>query len=126
VTPPKARYLQVVLTSPAPGREDEFNEWYDNVHVPQVLEMPGFLSGQRFCLVDSDESTGPRYLVIYEIESDDIEATLETIKTTAPSRTKSTAIDVSASIVHMYRAFGPAQEGAEDREPVDGGSTDRS
>jgi hypothetical protein len=103
------KYLQVVLTSPTAGREDEFNEWYENVHVPQVLRMPGFLSGQRFRLVDSTPSDLPRYLAVYEIESDDIAETLETITATAPTRTKSGAIDIGVSIVRMYEPIGELQ-----------------
>jgi hypothetical protein len=103
------KYLQIVFTSPSPESEGEFNQWYDNVHVPQVLQMPGFLTGQRFRLIDSDTSEGPRYLAAYEIESDDIEETLRTIRDTAPGRTKSAAIDVSASIVRMYEALGERQ-----------------
>jgi len=103
------RYLQVVMTAPHPGTEAEFNEWYDTVHVPEVLTMPGFLSGRRLELIDSDPSSGPRYLAVYEIESDDIEETLATIARTAPSRTKSPAIDVDRSVVRMYRVLGDVQ-----------------
>ncbi len=105
------KYLQIVMTSPTAGREDEFNDRYENVHVPEVLRMPGFLSGQRFRIVDPepvDSEAGelPRYLAVYEIESDDIATTLDTITNTAPSRTKSGAIDNSASIVRMYQVIG--------------------
>jgi hypothetical protein len=103
------KYLHLVLTSPTAGREDEFNEWYENVHVPQVLRMPGFLSGQRFRLVDSTPSDLPRYLAVYQIESDDIDGTLETIVATAPTRTKSGAIDISVSIVRTYEPIGELQ-----------------
>ncbi|WP_345634669.1 DUF4286 family protein [Rugosimonospora acidiphila] len=113
------RYLQIVQTSPSPGSEEEFNEWYDTVHVPEVLRMPGFISGQRFRLVDADPSEGPRYLAVYEIESDDIAATLDTIRDTAPGRTKSTAIDTSVSIVRMYEPLGEPQR----RAPAPEGST---
>jgi hypothetical protein len=103
------KYLQIVFTSPSVDSETEFNAWYDNVHVPQVLEMPGFLSGQRFRLIDSDTSEGPRYLAAYQIESDDIDETLQTITDMAPGRTKSAAIDISVSIVRMYEALGEPQ-----------------
>lgn len=104
-----ANYLHLVLTSPTPGAEDEFNEWYDNVHVPEVLQMPGFLSGRRFRLVSPDPADSPRYLAVYEIESDDIQATLRRIPEMAPSRTKSTAIDISVSVVRMYEAISALQ-----------------
>jgi hypothetical protein len=101
-----ARYLQLVETSPVAGAETEFNRWYDGVHVPQVLTMPGFLTGQRFRLIGDDPAFGPRYLAVYEIESDDIAGTLRTIRDTAPTRTKSPAIDVAQSVVRMYEVLG--------------------
>jgi hypothetical protein len=106
MTRPKTSYLQLVFTSPAPGQEDAFNQWYDAVHIPEVLQMPGFVSGQRFRLAGPETSTGPRYLAVYQIESDDIDATLATIKDMAPGRTKSPAIDTSVSVVRMYEALG--------------------
>jgi hypothetical protein len=107
-----ANYLQLVLTSPVPGAEDEFNDWYDNVHVPEVLQMPGFLTGRRFRLVSPDPADSPTYLAVYEIESDDIQATLRLIPEMATSRTKSPAIDISVSVVRMYEAIGPQQRSA--------------
>jgi hypothetical protein len=100
------KYLHIVQTSPTPGREDEFNQWYENVHVPEVLSLPGYISGQRFRLVAADPFEGPRYLAVYEIESDDIAATLDAVRNTAPARTKSGAIDTSVSVVLTYEAIG--------------------
>ena len=31
------RFVQVVFSNPAEGKEDEFNEWYDTVHIPELL-----------------------------------------------------------------------------------------
>ncbi|WP_179872157.1 DUF4286 family protein [Microcella indica] len=102
-----ARYLQLVETVPFAGAEAEFNCWYDEVHIPQVLTMPGFLTGQRFRLVGEDPSSVPHYLAAYEIATDDIAETFRTIRDTGPLRTKSPAIDVARSIVRMYEALGP-------------------
>ncbi len=112
------KYLHIVQTSPTPGREDEFNEWYENVHVPEVLRMPGFLSGQRFRLAAEDPFSGPRYLAVYEIESDDIAATLDTVRNTAPARTKSGAIDTSVSVVLTYEPIGRLHHSAPDATPI--------
>ncbi|HEY0246636.1 MAG TPA: hypothetical protein VGC45_00105 [Gryllotalpicola sp.] len=108
------KFLQIVFTQPSPDSDAEFNDWYENTHVPEVLRMPGFLSGQRFTLVDSNPPfAGPQYLAVYEIESDDIDATLTTITDMAPGRTKSPAIDTSVSVVRMYEAIGERQHAAE-------------
>jgi hypothetical protein len=55
---------------------DAFNDWYDNVHIPDVMKAPGVLSARRF--IDPDNSTMEtgKYLCIYEIETDDIGKTM--------------------------------------------------
>ena len=45
--------------------EDEaaFNEWYDHVHLPDILACPGWLSARRYRCLEG----GPRYVAMYEI-----------------------------------------------------------
>ena len=50
-------------------------EWYDSIHVPDVLSTPGFVSARRYKAKDLRDGRG-MYLAIYEILTDDIEATL--------------------------------------------------
>ena len=59
--------VMVVRTKPAEGREDEFNDWYTNTHVPEILSVPGFVRARRFKAVDGDH-----YLAVYDIDADDI------------------------------------------------------
>jgi hypothetical protein len=42
-----ARALMYVHMNPPPGREDEFDAWYDQ-HAPARLAMPGVLSARRY------------------------------------------------------------------------------
>jgi hypothetical protein len=39
--------LLLVFTNAAEGREEEFHRWYDEVHIPDVLRVPGVESAQR-------------------------------------------------------------------------------
>ena len=67
-----ATHLFIAFSNPVPGREDEYNTWYDNVHVPEVNAIPGYISGQRFKLVANTTGEMPgQYLVIYEMETKD-------------------------------------------------------
>jgi hypothetical protein len=79
-----AKYTFLAMTNPVPGKEDEFNEWYDKHHIPDVINVPGFVSGQRFRLADSqfggEGSKAYKYLALYEIESDDIAATIKELR----------------------------------------------
>ncbi len=60
----------IVGTNVIPEREEEFNEWYNEVHVPMLLKAPGILRAARY-RVESAEGDLPRYLAIYEMESDE-------------------------------------------------------
>ena len=63
--------LMVVFTNAAPGRDDEFNRWYDEVHVGEVLAVPPVKSCTRFKVSDvGDEPPAHRYLALYEFEGD--------------------------------------------------------
>ncbi len=75
------KYKMAVLTNAIPGREAEFNEWYDQVHLGQVTDIDGFASAMRFPLAHM-MSEGKSYmsLAIYEIETDDLEATLKELR----------------------------------------------
>ena len=68
----------LVLTNPVSAeREAEFNDWYTNTHVPEVLEVDGFVAATRYRVSDqqmmpSAEPPAFRYLSIYEVDHDDL------------------------------------------------------
>jgi hypothetical protein len=71
-----ARYLFVVNSNPAEGREQEYNEWYSNRHLADLLTLPGVVSARRFVLNDAQLADVPqlfKYLALYEIETDDLQ-----------------------------------------------------
>ena len=61
----------VVATNPVEGREEEYNEWYDNVHVPEVCSLDGVLNATRYEIENPDSTTPHRYIAIYELDRDD-------------------------------------------------------
>jgi hypothetical protein len=64
--------LSLVSVDCRPEAEAEFNRWYDTSHVPNLLQVPGYLSGRRFRLADDPRlahlGMQPRYLALYEID----------------------------------------------------------
>ncbi|WP_147383900.1 DUF4286 family protein [Noviherbaspirillum sedimenti] len=66
----------VVWSNPQPGTEEEYNAWYTNQHLADVLKVPGFVAAQRFKLAQAESALPGRYLAIYEMETDDPEAAL--------------------------------------------------
>ena len=49
------------------GYGQAFDRWYNEVHVPELLECPGWLSAKRFECTDGQ----PRFLAIYELSDED-------------------------------------------------------
>jgi hypothetical protein len=57
-------YTLIVYTSPVEGRDDEYNKWYDEVHVKEFAALPGVISGKRFEVAGGKPSP---YAAIYEL-----------------------------------------------------------
>jgi hypothetical protein len=67
------RVVLITSVDVADRAVEEFNRWYDEVHLPEVLACPGFISAARFECTDGQ----PRFLAIYELESEGALATPE-------------------------------------------------
>lgn len=54
-----------------PEDDEEFNRWYNEEHVPELLARPGVLGARRFKAVEgSFEHEGAlNYLAVYELDS---------------------------------------------------------
>lgn len=59
----------IVFSNCTEGSDDEFNRWYDDVHLREVLSLGPIVACQRFRVSDEQamEQTH-RYLAIYEFE----------------------------------------------------------
>ena len=57
--PNNHRNAFLVYANPVPGREVEFNEWYQNTHMGDLVQRPGFIGAQRF-RNQLNEATGDR------------------------------------------------------------------
>jgi hypothetical protein len=101
--------LLMTFSDPVEGKETEYDDWYQNVHLPQVCEIPGIRSAQRFQLIDTGnrESAGPRNVAVYQLDDDPQQVFGEMI-----ARARSGALDASTSIdqstvsVTLWRANG--------------------
>lgn len=52
----------------SPDRADEFSKWYDDIHIPDVLALEGYVSARRYKPLDGN---GP-FLAMYDLEADDL------------------------------------------------------
>jgi hypothetical protein len=92
-----ASYRLLVLSNPVAGQEEEYNHWYSQQHLGDVVRIPGFVGAQRFKLVEPvlmAENFPWRYVAIYEIETDNLAAALEELST----KTGTVAVPMSEAI----------------------------
>jgi hypothetical protein len=88
-----ASHLMIVYSNPVKGREDEYNRWYDEVHLDEYSALPGVLSAARYA-VPSGVPAG--YAAVYELSSppDVVMASMNEA--------------VAAGTMHMSDALDPA------------------
>ena len=68
-------YRMIMLSQAMPGREADYERWYDEVHIPDMLQVPGFTACQRFRVVKNvvGETSFP-FCTIYELETESADA----------------------------------------------------
>ena len=70
-----ANYSVLIKSNAVAGREADFEQWYNSIHLGEVLALPGFLSGRQFRYPENSGGAFSHF-ALFEVESDDIEATL--------------------------------------------------
>ncbi|OBJ55141.1 DUF4286 family protein [Mycobacterium sp. 1423905.2] len=69
-----AKGIIYVETFPSsPDRDEEYNAWYNDVHLKELVALDGIVSARRLRPVDGE---GP-YVALYEIEADDLQSVLQ-------------------------------------------------
>ena len=58
------RHLLLVFSNAVEGKDDEFNDWYTNVHLSDMLAADGFVTAQRFQLTEVVAEREPQKLPI--------------------------------------------------------------
>lgn len=68
---PKSGFEALLLfaMNVVPAFEAEFNNWYDQEHLPGIAAVPGVLSARRFRATDS---TSQRYLALYHLTAPEV------------------------------------------------------
>ena len=104
------QYKYLVFTNARDGRDDEYNRWYDDVHLAEVIETPGFTGAERYAIRPQPGEDAPShaYLAIYDMETDDVKATLAGLmdRGTAGGFEMSDALGDGAR-THLYEVITP-------------------
>jgi antibiotic biosynthesis monooxygenase (ABM) superfamily enzyme len=61
-------WLLLVDATVEPQVEEEWNRWYDEIHLPEITACPGFRWSARYV---SDTGGARRYVSIYGVDSPD-------------------------------------------------------
>jgi hypothetical protein len=78
------KYKLVVLSNAVKGREDEYNDWYSNQHLDDVVAIPGFASAVRLKhLTPVSGEFDLKYLAIYDIDAEDPQMALKALNDTS-------------------------------------------
>jgi hypothetical protein len=104
-------YKLIVLSDPLDNRDAEFNTWYDNIHLPDVLKVDGIVAAQRFKLKSGDRW---RYCALYEIESDDPQKVVTELESRAGTEAMplSDAFDMGNYYMALAEPHAPRQTAA--------------
>jgi hypothetical protein len=106
-----SQFILVVQSNASKGADAEYNDWYNNVHLAEVLQIEGFTAAQRFA-VKGDPVAGASshaYLAIYEMETEDPRSVLDSL-----------AAAVSDGTINMSDAIDTNDVSAVLFEPISG------
>ena len=62
------KVILIVANESSPERETEYNEWYDEKHIPTMFRFQGMKRAGRYRLAGENKGAS-KYLVIYEFDS---------------------------------------------------------
>jgi hypothetical protein len=94
------------------GRDKDFNDWYQNTHLKQIVSIKSFKMAQRFRFhtnIIPGAADPSRYMAIYDIETDDIGAALGAMGELAASGRMPLPDSMAQPIIGaVYEEFGEA------------------
>jgi uncharacterized protein (TIGR02118 family) len=64
----KPRILNIIIMECDMRDEAEFNKWYNDTHIPMLLEIDGVQKVTRYH-IKTDAGEKPRYAAVYEYDS---------------------------------------------------------
>ena len=108
------QYTMLIFSDPVPGREDEYNEWYDKRHLPDLVAVPGFVRARRLKLAPVQLHQSPplhHYLAFFEISTDNLPAVFAEVDRRRNSgvTVMSDAFDLKATVGRAYRMLDDLQ-----------------
>jgi hypothetical protein len=106
------KHIMLALSNFVAGREEEFDRWYSDRHIPDMLNILGVISARRFKLSSAQRNDPPfayTHLAIYEVDTSDLSATIDAIR----ERSGSVAMPISDAMAKggLGLIFEPVTDG---------------
>ena len=73
----RSTYVYMIRLDVPPEKEAEFNELYNNEHIPALLKVPGVLRASRYT---TDDPGAPKHLAIYEMDRPNVRESEDWVK----------------------------------------------
>jgi len=117
------RYVYLVMSDPLPGREFDFNDGYQNMHMGDLVQLPGWTGAQRFRLVPdvTPRKTQPLYrrgnLIIWDQEGADLGKLRSDIAGGKSRRIPGFDYSPGGGVRAYYQVIGPRTTRPDGRKP---------
>ena len=106
-----AKFKVLVLTEATEGKEAEFSDYYENLHLDEVLSTTGLLSAQRFKLAATAGDPPPlEYLALYDAEAESAASVLQNLNETRSRRQQSDSLNFRTAKVWVFEEIGARHE----------------
>jgi hypothetical protein len=107
---PKAALI--VYTNPiSTERDDDYNRWYDEIHLPEILAADGFVAASRYRISDAQvggmAAPDHRYVAVYEVDTDDLQGALDTLLRSAADLDMGDSVDQSTASAALWEEITP-------------------
>ncbi|MFV0645926.1 MAG: hypothetical protein ACK5NN_15770 [Sphingomonadaceae bacterium] len=105
-------YLLQVTSQAMPGRDDDYNIWYENTHMIDVLGLDGFNACTRYMYSGPGHEGPPKYVALYEVVTDDPPALLQDLVKASATMQISDSIDPKSVRFEFLQPIGGGRKTA--------------
>lgn len=97
----------LVFIRPIEGKENQFNEWYNNTHLQEVVAVEGFISAQRYDLTEAQQMPNQdyKYLALYELEDENVAQTIDTLLAASATMDMGSSADLASAKVSVFKSI---------------------
>lgn len=109
------RFLFVIATRPVEGRAAEFEQYYEEQHIADLLAVPGIMSASRYRVLTGHADWLGASLGIYEVEAEDAGSVMAEMASRygTDRMPRSGAVDSSRTIVLTASEIMPLRRAAD-------------